>query len=172
MSNNLKHILVIGMPGSGKTSMSRQASKINNMDVLDIDSLLVEKYGKPISTIFEEDGEEGFREKETAILRELSEKDYTKPTIFSTGGGIVTRPENIPLMKKLGKIIFIHRDVGEIANAVRYNKDRPLLEDKEKLYKLWEDRENLYRSIADAIILNEGNYRESAHRLAMMIREL
>ena len=172
MSSEQKNILVIGMPGSGKTTMSRNAAKINNMDVIDFDSQLVEKHGKSIAEIFEEDGEEGFRKKETELLEEFSEKEYTKPTIFSTGGGIITRSENIPLMKKIGKIIYIHRDVEDIANTVRYNSDRPLLEDKERLYKLWEERKNLYRSLADAIILNDGNYRESALRLAMMIREL
>lgn len=172
MSSELKNILVIGMPGSGKTSMSRQAAKICNMDVIDLDSQLVEKHDKSIAEIFEEEGESGFRKKETELLREYSEKEYTKSTIFSTGGGVVTIDENIPLMKKLGKIIYIHRDIEDIANAVRYNNDRPLLEDQERLYKLWEERKDIYRSLADAIILNEGNYRESAQRLAMMIREL
>ena len=169
--NSKQNIVLIGMPGSGKTTLGKQAAKINKMEIVDIDSVIVKKYGQSIPEIFEAEGEDGFRAKETAVLSELANQEYDEPKIFSAGGGAITRPENIEILRKLGKIIYIHRDVEAIANNIRYSKDRPLLSDKEKLNEIWESRKGIYRAVADAEILNDGNYHEVVRRLARLIKE-
>lgn len=145
-----KNIVLIGMPGCGKTTIGMELSKILNLEFCDVDEYIVKTEGKPISEIFEK-GEEHFREIETKAVEEISK---TSPKIISTGGGVIKKAENIEILKRNGIIIFIHRPIEDIASDVDI-KSRPLLKDGvEKLYKLYEERYPLYEAYCDYKVEN------------------
>lgn len=145
-----KNIVLIGMPGCGKTTIGMELSKRLNVEFCDIDEYIVTTGGKSISEIFEK-GEEHFREIETKAVEEVSK---TFPKIISTGGGAVKKARNIEILKKNGIIIFIDRPVENIASDVDI-KSRPLLKDGvEKLYKLYEERYPLYEACCDYKVEN------------------
>jgi shikimate kinase len=145
-----KNIVLIGMPGCGKTTIGIELSRILNLDFCDIDEYIVSTQGKPISEIFI-NGEDHFRNIETEAVEEVSK---TFPKIISTGGGVVKRARNIDSLKENGTIIYIHRPIENIASDVDI-KSRPLLKDGvEKLYKLYEERYPLYEGYCDYKVEN------------------
>lgn len=149
MSN--KNIVLIGMPGSGKTTIGKMISQRLDREFCDIDEYIEDKHQKPISDIFK-DGESVFRNIEMETVKDVSER---KGIIISTGGGVVKFPENIHHLKKYGIIIFIDRSVESISSDVNIST-RPLLKDGvEKLISLHSERYILYRKYADYIISNE-----------------
>ena len=152
ISKDMRNILIIGMPGSGKSTVSRRLSKITGRQILDTDDLVVELAGKPIPQIFKDDGEEAFRKLETKALSEASKKSGI---IIATGGGIVTRPENRKLIRQNSTCVFINRDVNKLPSA-----GRPLSQSKgpEQLYN---ERYPLYCSWADITVDNNGSMEDT-----------
>lgn len=145
-----KNIVLIGMPGCGKTTIGKELSNMLNLEFCDIDEYIVTTQGKQISEIFE-NGEDHFREIETKAVEEVSK---TFPKIISTGGGAVKRVKNIEILRENGIIIFINRSIENIASDVDI-KSRPLLkEGSEKLYKLYEERYPLYEAYCDHKVEN------------------
>jgi len=119
-----KNIVLIGFMGTGKTTIGRIASERLGLQFVDTDDLVVAQAGEPVAQIFERLGEDGFRELETAALRGLAGQDGK---IIATGGGIVTRPENIGLLRQLGYVVWLFAKVETIFARVSLNRDRPLL---------------------------------------------
>ena len=151
MTGHKKDIILIGMPGCGKTSLGKRLAKALERSFLDLDLAVEEKAGKRISRIFEEDGQEEFRRIETEAFRQA----VAGGRVLATGGGIVTRPENREIAKG-GIVVFLDRPVEQILKDV-VTDTRPLLaEGKEKLYRLYEERYLLYCSWADIHIRDEG----------------
>lgn len=149
MSN--KNIVLIGMPGSGKTTIGKMISGRLAREFCDIDEYIEDKHQKSISDIFK-DGETAFRNIEMEAVKEVSERTGV---IISTGGGVIKFPENIDHLKKGGIIIFIDRSVDSISSDVNINT-RPLLKDGlEKLISLHKERYILYKEYADYIVSNE-----------------
>lgn len=145
-----KNIVMIGMPGSGKTTIGKELSKRLKVEFCDIDEYIIEKEGKSISEIFEK-GEDYFRSIESRTVKEVSSKF---PQIIATGGGVVKREENIKVLRQNGIIIFLNRPVKHIAQDVDI-KSRPLLKDgPEKLYELFKERYELYNKYCDYKIDN------------------
>jgi Shikimate kinase len=124
-----KNIVLIGMPGCGKTTIGKELSNMLNLEFCDIDEYIVTTQGKQISEIFE-NGEEHFREIETKAVEEVSK---TFPKIVSTGGGAVKRVKNIEILRENGIIIFINRPIENIASDVDI-KSRPLLKKVQKSF--------------------------------------
>ena len=148
----MKNIVLIGMPACGKSTIGYQLSKKIDYPLFDADKYLEEKENKIISDIFSNEGEEHFRELETKYLAELSEKEGI---IISTGGGAVKKKENIDILKQNGIIIFLDRTIEDISKENHEN--RPLLQNIENLWKLYDERINLYRKYADIIIKNDDD---------------
>ncbi|MBE6068099.1 MAG: shikimate kinase [Clostridium lundense] len=145
-----KNIVIIGMPGSGKSTIGKELAKRLNMEFCDIDEYIIEKEGQSISEIFQK-GEEYFRNIESKTVQEVSCKI---PQVIATGGGVIKREENIKALKQNGIIIFLNRPVDSIAQDVDI-KNRPLLKDgPEKLYELFKDRYELYNKYCDYKIEN------------------
>ena len=157
MNKNNKTLFIIGLPGCGKTSLSKMLAKKINYNFYDMDLMIEEKEKMKISKIFENYGEKYFREKESEILEKLSELNNA---VISTGGGIVLSKKNRNIMKKKGITIFINRKPDILINNIDIS-ERPLLtKDKNKLTELSKEREPLYRETAD-IIFNHNIWEEN-----------
>ena len=145
-----KNIVIIGMPGSGKTSLGQKLSEKLNYDFIDMDDYIEESSGRKIASMFEE-GEMVFRKEEIRASKELAE---TSRTVISTGGGIITQEASMEALKENGLILFLDRPLENIEKDIERDS-RPLLkDDKSRLEKLYEERINLYRLYADLTVEN------------------
>ena len=148
----MNNIYLVGMPGCGKSTIGRSVSKKLGIKFVDVDDYIVKKVGKNIAEIFSKVGNEGFRKIESECLLDISKMENV---IVATGGGIVTIPENIPVMKDTGKVIFIDTPVENILKNSSLS-NRPLLKDKSKIYELYNERIEKYNLASDFICENSG----------------
>ncbi|MGL5820850.1 MAG: shikimate kinase [Sarcina sp.] len=148
-----KGIVLIGMPGCGKTTLGFEVAKKLNLKFIDMDDFIERSTKKSIVEIFEKDGEEIFRHYETKTCEVLSRLDNV---LISTGGGVVKRAENMAYYDSFTKV-FINRPLELILSDVDM-QSRPLLKDgKEKLITLYRERIDLYNQFADIIVINDGD---------------
>jgi shikimate kinase len=120
-----KNIFLTGFMGSGKSRIGKLLSAKLNMRFVDTDKVIEEKYHRTITQIFEEYGEEKFREIESNILTSLIEDNNN--TVFALGGGSLIRNKNLKLVQESGILIYIHSDLKTIRERTKNNKKRPLL---------------------------------------------
>ena len=155
--NKLKeHIFLIGFMGVGKTTTSRSLSRMLSVDEMDTDAMIVKQEGKAISDIFAEEGEEYFRQTETALLDKLKQMP---PCIVSCGGGMVMREENVRKMKEQGKIYLLTAAPETIYEHVKDSTNRPLLNGNMNvpyITQLMEARNPKYHAAADVVIETDG----------------
>lgn len=148
-----KNIVLIGMPGSGKSTVGRVLAKKLHRPFIDLDRYLEKKYGRHVNEIFDE-SEGLFRSYETQVCKECR---TLEGTIIATGGGVVTNPENIALLKENGILVLINRSIEEILKHPRIYKRAPLRDGAHKVYEVYRERMPLYTKYADYIIRNRGN---------------
>lgn len=144
--------MLIGFMGAGKTTVSRELSKMTGRKELDMDAYIVEKEGMAITDIFAQFGEEYFRTKETASLIEIMKMD---DLIVSCGGGVVVKDENVSYMKDGGVIVLLTATPQTILERVKESTDRPILNgnmDVEFIEQLMNKRKDRYLSVADVIV--------------------
>ena len=153
-------IVLIGMPGAGKSTVARALGALCGRPAVLADEEVVKRAGISIPEIFAAEGEEGFCRRETAFLREAAEQTGI---ILATGGGCVTRPENVPLLRRCGLIVWIERDT-----ALLSTEGRPISQSRD-LGELYRERLPLYQSIAQVHVHNDGTPEETA---AEIIREI
>lgn len=146
-----QNIVLIGFMGSGKSTVARRLAQLLHYPLIDTDQRIEELAGRPIPQIFAEEGEEGFRQRESALLEELATSDAPRH-IISTGGGIVVRPQNRPLIRSLGFVVWLRATEATIYERTRHTRDRPLL--------LTEDPLTLIRQL---LATRTPFYREAAH---------
>lgn len=142
--------------GAGKSTIGRLLSARLGYHFADTDHLIEERTGADIPWIFDVEGESGFRLRETAVLKELIN---CRSTVVATGGGIVTTPENIPILKALGKVIYLSASIDHLFERTSKDRKRPLLQvenPREKLESLLILRDPLYKSVADHIVVTDG----------------
>ena len=150
--NNINNIYLVGLMGSGKTTVGKLTAKKLVQSFLDSDHLIEERSGVRVPLIFEYEGEEGFRKREKKVLEELVTMNNI---ILATGGGIILEESNQKLLVKNGLVIYLKADYDLLASRLQSDLTRPLLQGvdiKEKLKKLLEERDPIYRSIADCVI--------------------
>ena len=153
LAGEMNNIILIGMPGSGKSSVARELGKMTGRTVADLDRAFLEKYGTEPGKFILEHGEEKFRQLETEIVREYGKKSGQ---IISTGGGCVTRPENYPLLHQNGRIAWIKRDVCKLETTGR---PISIAAGNDELFR---KRKSLYESFADISVDNVGSVKETA----------
>lgn len=157
-------VLLIGMPGAGKTTIGRELSKALEMNFLDMDEFIERSTEKEIKELFLE-GEEVFRDLESKCCNLLSD---LKNVVISSGGGVVKREENMEKFKEF-ITVFINRPLDIIMEDIDTDK-RPLLSDgKEKLTKLYRERIDLYKKYSDIEIINDGTPKEAALEIVKLI---
>ena len=149
----MKNIILIGFMGSGKTTIGKALEEKTNMTFVDTDELIEAYEGCKISEIFADKGETYFRRLENKTLKNLLTSADDK--IISTGGGIITNQDNIPLLKQLGKVYYLKIKPETVVERLEGDKTRPLLMGEDKLVKveqLMADRKELYEMAADKTI--------------------
>ncbi len=139
-----ENIVLTGMPGSGKSTVGKLI-EIDGYTFFDTDNEVEKRCGCTIKELIAEKGEKHFRDLESEVISELSEKSAS---IIATGGGAVLREENIRSLKRNGKIFFLNAELSRLAAT----DDRPLSDTKEKLEKLYAERIDIYKSTADVIV--------------------
>lgn len=163
-----KNILLIGMPGCGKSSIGKELASKLGLTFIDMDNYIEEKTNKKISEIFK-DGEESFRDIETFYSKELSKLNST---LISSGGGIVTRKENIDYFKQTSIIVFINRSVENILKSKNLGKDRPLLKNNEEhIYNLYNNRIGLYKKYCDIEVSNNGYFKNCIEEIKSKLND-
>lgn len=156
LRKQMENIVLIGMPGSGKTTVGRLLAEKLGRRFIDADEEICKAAGKTIPEIFAESGETGFRTLETAVLGELGK---ASGLVIATGGGCVTRPENYSLLHQNGQIIWLQRNIKSLPVT-----GRPLSQSG-NLYDMYLTREPLYRSFADWIVENNCDPKETVQKI-------
>ena len=164
-----KTLFLIGMMGCGKSTMAGQLARLTGTPCLDLDAEIERREGRTIPEIFAADGDAGFRLCETAALRAVC---AGTPRIVATGGGIVTRPENIDLMRAHGTVVWLCRPLEDMVRDVRQDTRPNLAGDKaERMRTLYAAREPLYRAAAHIAFSNHMPPLAAAQLLAQQLRE-
>lgn len=147
----MDNIVLCGMMGCGKTTISVMLSQKYNLNRVDTDEVIVERYGQ-INKIFEEHGEQYFRDIETQVTKEVSQ-NYSG-SVISLGGGCVLRSVNVEYLKQSGKIFFLRAKAQTLIDRVKGDTSRPLLKGdvSKKINDILSVRTPIYNSVADYII--------------------
>jgi shikimate kinase len=149
------NIFLVGPMGAGKSTIGRHLATALNLDFKDCDHEIINRTGASIPLIFEIEGEEGFRKRESAMLDELTQQQNV---IVATGGGAVLKHENRQFLVSRGIVIYLYASVEQLYQRTCRDKNRPLLQTdnpKEKLTALMHERDPLYREVADLVIHTE-----------------
>lgn len=152
----MNNIILIGPMGAGKSTIGKLLAHSMNLPFLDSDKEIEHRTGATIPLIFEIEGEAGFRDREVAVIEELTQ---TSGWVLATGGGAILRPENRAVFAERGFVVYLHATVQQQAERTAMDTQRPLLQTKDragKLNELMTMREPLYREAADLIIETAG----------------
>ncbi len=171
METTLKNIVLVGPMGSGKTTVGRRLARKLNQDFFDTDNEIIDKTGVTIDHIFDIEGEEGFRKRESKILANLCQMSNI---ILATGGGIVIQPKNRKILKNAGIVVYLFSSVDQLLRRTAKSKTRPLLENstnrKKTITELLEDRDVYYREVASIVVDTTG---KKLHEIInVIIREI
>lgn len=156
----LENIVLIGMPGCGKSAIAAALAEKTGREVAEVDKMIEQKAGKHIPAIFAEDGEEYFRRLESECIREAGARTGI---IISTGGGCVTREENYAPLHQNGTIIHLTRELSSLSAD-----GRPISQ-RTDMQTLWEQRKTQYARFADTVVDNNGTPEQT---LAQIEKEL
>lgn len=153
------NIVLIGMPSAGKTTIGRMLEERLKKPFIDLDDVIVEKAGKSIPEIFEENGEEGFRQLETEAALELSK---LCGHVIATGGGTIKKKVNMDYLRLNGITIFIDRDVDKLISS---DPNRPLSKSQEALKQMHSERLPLYHKYAEHVVLNNADIEDTLNQV-------
>ena len=168
MEMTSKNIVLVGLMGSGKTTVGRRLAHELNRIFFDTDHEIINKTGVTIDHIFDIEGEEGFRERESKILENLCQMSNI---ILATGGGIVIKPKNREILKNSGLVVYLSSSVDQLLRRTAKSKTRPLLENstdrRKTITDLVEARDLYYREVASLVI---DTTRKKLHEVINIIK--
>lgn len=159
MQQQMGNIVLIGMPGTGKSIIGKLLAELTGKTLQDTDAKIEEEAEMTIPEIFEKEGEAGFRDRESAICKKLGKE---RNLIIATGGGAILRPENIDALRQNGTLVHITRSIDKLPT-----RGRPLSKNIEALKKMEAQRMPLYKSAADITFRN--NYTCSRKKLRQRV---
>jgi shikimate kinase len=162
------NLFLVGMPGSGKSTLGRLLAKRLDKQFYDTDAELEHRLGVTIPVIFELEGEAGFRDREAAILAEFV---VYPNVILATGGGAILRPTNRENLRQNGTVLYLHATPETLWDRTRRSKHRPLLQAPDphaRLNELYAFRDPLYREVADFVVESD---QEQVIRLAQRLEQ-
>ena len=162
------NLILVGMMGSGKTTMGKALARHLGKHFVDSDEEITKRTGVTVPHIFDIEGEAGFRSRETAIIRDLAGRDKM---VLATGGGAVLAEENRALLERNGIVIYLRASVHDLWQRTRHDRNRPLLQTRDpyaKLNELFQQRDPLYQQISD-IVVQSGKL--SVHALMLQLVE-
>jgi shikimate kinase len=146
------NLFLVGLPGAGKSTLGRTLARRLGKTFVDADTELERKLGVTISTIFEIEGEAGFRDREESVLAELTAQTNI---VLATGGGAVIRPTNRERLKTNGTVIYLHALPAALRERTRRSRHRPLLNAPDplsRLVELYAARDAWYREVATQVL--------------------
>ncbi len=144
--------MLVGLPGSGKTTIGRQLARRLHLPFVDSDHVIEQRLGCSIREFFDREGEQVFRDLEQAVIDELT---LQGASVLSTGGGAVLRPLNRERLKSRGKVFYLRSTPDEVFRRIKHDRSRPLLQvadPMQKLRDLFAQRDPLYREVAHFVI--------------------
>lgn len=170
----MKHIILIGFMGSGKTTFGKLIANKLNCSFVDTDHYIERKEGRTISDIFSDDGEEYFRSLETEVLRELLQSEERK--VLSLGGGTPLREINRELLKNGGYTIFLKITANEAYERLKDDTERPLLQvadPKVRIEELLSMRNPIYEQVADYVLCEKNKTLDDVfYELSEIVRKI
>ncbi len=164
MCANMTNIVLIGMPGSGKSHIGTLVAKMLNRKLVDTDSEIVARVGCSIEHLFKTKGEEYFRKIESEICAEVSKNSSL---VISTGGGIVLNETNVDLLHQNSTVFFINRDLEKLQTG----NGRPLSKSAQHVKQIFEKRYDIYKNSAHVIIDNNKSVQNAAERIKEIFYE-
>ena len=159
-----QNIVLVGMPGSGKTTVGTKIAQLLGREVIDSDDEIVKDVHMTIPEYFAKYGEGEFRDRESEAIERLAQKNGV---VIATGGGAVLRDKNVKMLKRNGVVVFLDRSIENILPT----EDRPLSRDREALKARYDERYPIYRAAADICIDADGSIDEVAERVIKAFRE-
>lgn len=164
-----KNIVLIGMSGSGKTTIGKLLAKKLSMQFIDTDELIEREEGEKIKDIFERCGEAYFRTLETECAKKMSQ---TSGIVVATGGGMILKEENMAFLKENSVTVYLKRSVESIKQTMDAS-NRPLLSSGlKRLYDMERERTPLYEGYADFIVLNEAEPEKTVDEIINYIKNI
>ena len=148
-----KNIILVGLMGAGKSTVGRYLAKRMRREFYDTDAVIVERTGVSIPTIFEIEGEQGFREREECVIEELSHK---QGIVLATGGGSVIRAVNRRCLEASGTVVYLRGSAELLFSRISYDTNRPLMQTDDPLQTLkdlLDERDPLYMEVADLVVI-------------------
>ncbi len=159
------NLFLVGPMGAGKTTIGKRLAQIKGMEFIDSDHEIEARTGVDIPYIFEKEGETGFRKRERDIINELTQQENI---VLATGGGAILHPDNRRDLANRGIVIYLHATIEQQLERTRSSTRRPLLQvddPRAQLEKLIQEREPLYREIADIVIETDGQQTRNLARV-------
>ncbi len=170
MKKGSRNVFLIGLMGAGKTTVGRVLARRLGLQFVDSDHEIEERTGVSIPTIFEIEGEEGFRKREAMVIADLTQREKL---VLATGGGVVINPTNRALLKANGMVVYISVPPEGLYERIRHDRNRPLIQVEnplERLRELYTQRDPLYREAADFVI--DGRRLNTQGVLQWLLKEI
>jgi shikimate kinase len=162
------NLFIVGLPGSGKSTLGRALARRLDKPFLDADAELEARLGVSIPTIFEIEGEAVFRDREEMVIADVVAQ---AGIVFATGGGAVIRAANRERLKANGTVLYLHAEAATLRERTRHSRHRPLLNTADplgRLVELYTQRDPLYREVADIVLESD---RDQVMRFARRLAE-